>query len=77
MTSLTKRRKRIDYYTVYLPEDVYDFNLPSYTEDICNLAILEAQDRTKLYVIPCIWTAEIVEYGYELKIRVKRHRKVV
>lgn len=71
-----KSRKIVtDYYTVFLPTDVYNEDSDDYYEKMCNLAIHCIETRTRLYTVPCLWTAKIVEFGtQELKFRVKRRR---
>jgi hypothetical protein len=65
-----------DYYTVTVPGDLAD-TLYALAEQ----AIREAEERTKLYCLPCIWNATRVRGdvgSYEVTFRVcrKRARKV-
>lgn len=63
---------KYDYYTVSVPGDCYDTR-----EELGQLAIREAEERTKLYCLPCEWTAKLVagELGdYELSFKVRRKR---
>ncbi len=61
-----------DYYLVKVPGDLSD-NI----QDLGQAAIREAEERTKLYCIPCEWTATKIagEIGdFEVTFRVRRTR---
>ena len=75
------RRFCYDYYDVSVPGDVFDTEDPKEClRELGQLAIQEAEQRTKLYCIPAVWTAEHVsgEPGdWEVKFRVCRKRNRV
>ncbi len=61
-----------DYYDIDVPSDLGD------EEERLDCAINEARERTKLYVMPCSWTARLLDdSGYDCIYRVtrKRYRK--
>lgn len=61
-----------DYYTVSVPGDLSDS-----MEELGQQAIREAEERTKLYCIPCQWSAEPIkgEIGsYKVLFLVRRKR---
>lgn len=65
-----------DYYDVCVPGDLSDD-----MKVLGNQAITEAEQRTKLYCVPAVWTATRIsgEIGdFEVKFRVcrKRNRKI-
>lgn len=57
---------RYDYYQVDIPEDVGD------KEQRLDLAMDEAKERANLWVVPCEWTAWIINSQY---VRVRRMRR--
>lgn len=62
-----------DYYYVDLPADLFDGD--GRNKEFGQQAITEAEERTKLYACPCIWTAEVIrENGLEVCIKVRRKR---
>jgi len=66
------KKYRYDYYTVKLPGDMEET-----MERLGQLAIGEAEDRARVYALPCEWTAKHVagKIGdYEITFRVRRKR---
>lgn len=64
---------RYDYYIITLPGDMFEN-----TNDFLRAAIEEAEAKTKLWVTPCVWTAQIIEGkigDWEIKIKVRRKRR--
>lgn len=69
-----------DYYTVRVSGDVYDLDYPSAMEELGQLAIEEARERTRLWCFPALWVAEPIagELGdYMITFRVRRTRRKV
>lgn len=66
------KRFKYDYYDVEVPGDCADS-----VEELGQVAIAEAVDRTRLYCIPAIWSAVLVagEVGdFTVQFRVCRKR---
>jgi hypothetical protein len=61
-----------DKYVVYIPADL------GTNEEILECAIREAEERTRIYAMPCLWTAKIVAFiGLDAQVIVtrKRHKR--
>lgn len=56
-----------DYYTVYVPPDITD------PTDRVLIALAEAEDKTRLYCIPCNWDV-LSDNGQDVVVR--RTRRV-
>lgn len=66
------KRYKYDYYDVEVPGDCADS-----LEDLGQIAIAEAADRTRLYCLPALWTATRVsgDVGdWTVRFRVCRKR---
>lgn len=59
-----------DYYNVDIPPDC-----EADPEKRFDLAVLEAGDRARLYVMPCNWIL-ISDDGHNVRVCHKRHRRV-
>jgi hypothetical protein len=62
-----------DYYQVSIPTDLGD------VEDCAHQAIREAEDRARLYCLPCEWTARLISgdaesWNYVFRVRRRRNR---
>jgi hypothetical protein len=65
------RQYRYDYYKVAVPADLSDD-----AKHLGHQAIAEAEERSKLYAMPAIWTAtRIGERGGDIIFRVCRKRR--
>ena len=64
------RKVKYDYYQVDLTDLVGDFT----AEELLDLAIDEARERSRIYAIPCEWQAEQRDTDCEGMIRVRRAR---
>jgi hypothetical protein len=60
----------IDRYSVSVPTDYAETE-----EELAEVAIDEARERTKLYCIPAEWKAFVVARGYETTFLVTRRRR--
>ena len=63
---------KTDYYTVSVPGDVYDT-----VEELADLAINEARERTRIYAMPAVWAAKLVKGqpgDFEVTFKVTRKR---
>ena len=49
-------KTKINIYKVYVPDDISDNELEK-----CEIAIMEAEERTTKYFIPATWTAERID----------------
>ena len=61
-----------DYYLVRIPGDMCN----TLTE-VCEAAITEAREKTRIYAIPAEWTARVIkgEIGdWEVTVKVRRRR---
>ena len=67
------RRYKYDYYNVEVPGDCADS-----IEELGQVAIAEAADRTRLYCLPALWTAMLVAGvvgDWVVRFRVCRKRR--
>lgn len=63
-----------DYYIVELPGDL-EPNGPMWLNDICNHAITQARERSKLYCMPCEWTTKLVKGNAHSNVVIRVCRK--
>ena len=64
-----------DYYDVEVPGDCADS-----IEDLADIAINEARERARLYCIPALWTARLVEGAvgdWQVRFKVSRKRRAL
>jgi hypothetical protein len=59
---------RYDYYTIDLSNIAPDFTV----DELAHMAINEARERSRLYVIPCEWQVMATEPSI-FRVRRKRH----
>jgi hypothetical protein len=66
-----------DRYKVKLPSDLYDRS-EGWLENMCQAAIREADERTRLWCRPCMWEAVLIsgdEESWECEFLVTRTRR--
>jgi len=68
-----------DYYDVYIPRDAVpdDAECEFENQDIFEIAFVEARMRTRIYAMPCVWTATLIDdpdsANYHVRVRRKRY----
>ncbi len=71
-----KIKTTVDYYKVTLPSDLIQ-EPDQWLEQMSDLAINEARESARLYCIPAMWDATLIEGGpdtWECTFRVRRRR---
>lgn len=69
----------VDYYRVEIPSDVVqDNDRDEWEYKMGEVAIADADRRTRLYVMPATWEAKLISGGpdtFNSKFQVKRYRR--
>lgn len=77
LSSTRRRRYRYDYYTIALPSDLVDPMPWHWFSLMCDHAIAQAKDQTKIYCVPCEWQAWLIrghQSSVESVFKVRRKR---
>jgi len=70
-----------DYYDVFIPRDIFPETPECWVnEGVFDMAIETARHRTRIYAMPSIWTAKLVDdpdsADYHVRVCRKRHKSV-